>query len=221
MGPKNCGKSRLKAELISRDATNQRIIHVNCGLQGDLTHIQNSLLALLETLPTCGTVSRKKYPIIILDEVNRLKEWQEEYPAALTSFVDFLQRISKEAEKAHVVLLTSESSMVSWLERGTGDKVFEVMVLGDLSQEEAKRFVRGGKMEDGNGEEEFWPGRISQYPKLQMNDGEWKKVFKVCGGNMWDLSCCVGTAGSTGSWEKGERREVNKQTKLNIGYCFF
>ncbi|KAL4548352.1 hypothetical protein Ndes2526B_g00928 [Nannochloris sp. 'desiccata'] len=141
VGPKNCGKSRLKTELISQDTTNQRIIHVNCGLQavptpkdmaqqlqklimerhknnwswlkwvitamekapgvkvlpekirygmemsaaigkvmekgyfneakaelGDLAHIQKSFLALLETLPTCGTLSQEKYPIIIIDE---------------------------------------------------------------------------------------------------------------------------------------------------------
>ena len=74
-------------------------------------------------------------------------------------------------------------------------------------------------MEDLNGQVEFWPGYISQYPELQMSDDEWKKVFEACGGSIWDLSCCVDTAGSpAGSWEEGERWVVNKQTKLNIGY---
>jgi hypothetical protein len=132
--------------------------------------------------------------------------------------MDFLQRISKEEKKAHVILLTSESFMVSWLQRGNGDRVIKVMVLGDLSHEEAERFVRGGKMEDLNGEEEFWPGWISQYPELRMNDDEWKKVFEACGGSIWDLCRCVNSAGSTESWQEGEKREVNKQTKLNIGY---
>ena len=297
VGPKNCGKSRLKTELLSRDTTNQRIIHVDLGLEaaptpkdmaqhlqklimerrrdgwswldvslslvitaaeklsgfkflpeevrygmemsaaigkmvkkgffnkekaelGDLAHIQKSFLALLETLSTCGTVSQEKYPVIIIDEVNRLMEWQQEYSNELTGFVDFLQRISKQAQKAHVVLLTSESFMVSWLQRGNGDTIFKVMVLGNLSAEEAEKFVRGGKIKDVNGEEEFWPGWISQYPKLQMNDDEWKKVFKACGGSIWDLSRCVNSAGSTESWQEGERREVNKQTKLNIDFYF-
>ena len=297
VGPKNCGKSRLKTELISRDTTNQRIIHVNCGLQavatpkdmaqqlqkivvdrygniwsvlklfwycclavvekvsrfsflpdnvkrwmelstviqklmvfngyfnkakaelGDLGHIQNSFLALLETLPECG-ISQDKYPIIIFDEVNKLRQWQKKYPDELSGFVDFLQRISKEEKKAHVLFLTSESFMVSWLQKGHGDTIVEVMVLGDLSEEEAERFVRGGKMEDLNGREEFWPGLLSQYPNLQMNDESWKKVFEACGGSMYTLSRCVNYASRTGSWEKGERWVVNKQTKLNIGYRF-
>jgi hypothetical protein len=301
VGPKNCGKSRLKTELISRDTTNQRIIHVNCGLQavptpkdmaqqlqkiimerrrnkwnlefflslviavtekagfkalpekvrygmklseaigkmvakgffnedlaikaklGNLGHIQDSFLALLETLPECG-ISQDKYPIIIIDEVNKLRQWQKRYPDELTNFMDFLQRISKEEKKAHVILLTSESFMVSWLQRGNGDKVFEVMVLGDLSEEEAESFVRGGEIEEAesfvrggeiagvNGGVEFWPGWISQYPELQMNDDEWKKVFEACGGNILDLSRCVNSASRTGSWEEGERREMNKQS---------
>ena len=291
VGPQNCGKSRLKAELISRDTTNQRIIHVNCGLQavltpkhmaqllqqiimerrrnnqswlkwvitvaekasglqvlpekirygmemsaaigkvmadgyfnqakaelGDLAHIQKSFLALFETLRTCGTTSKEKYPIIIIDEVNRLREWEEEYKTQLNDFMEFLQRISKQAREAHVVLLTTEYFMVPWLLRGNGDTVFEVIVLGDLSEEEAERFVRGGEIEGVNGGVEFWPGWISQYPELQMNDDEWKKVFEACGGNILDLSRCVNSTSRTGSWEKGERREVNKQTKLNIGY---
>ena len=281
VGPKNCGKSRLKTELISRDTTNQRIIHVNCGLQavptpkdmaqqlqkiimerrktffwywfitvvekasglqvlpekvrygmklseaigkmvkkgffnedlaikaelGNLGHIQDSFLALLETLPECG-ISQDKYPIIIIDEVNKLRQWQKKYPDELTNFMDFLQRISKEEKKAHVILLTSESFMVSWLQRGNGDKVFEVMVLGDLTEEEAESFVRGGEIEGVNGGVEFWPGWISQYTELQMNDDEWKKVFEACGGNILDLSRCVNSASRTGSWEEGERREM-------------
>ncbi|KAG7674720.1 hypothetical protein KSW81_006147 [Nannochloris sp. 'desiccata'] len=266
VGPKNCGKSRLKAELISRDATNQPVIYVDCGLEGaptpkdmaqqllklimerrktffwywfitvveklsgfpllpeqvkygmemssvigkvvkkgffneakaelgDLAHIQKSFLALLDMLPTCGTISQKKYPTIIIDEVNRLREWEEKYPTDLTNFVDFLQRIAKQEKKAHVILLTSESFMVSWLQRGNGETVFEVIVLGDLPEEEAERFVRGGKMEDGNGEEEFWPGWISKYPKLEMNDDDWKEVFEACGGSMFTLSRCVNSAG--------------------------
>ena len=279
VGPKNCGKSRLKAELISRDATNQLVIHVDCGLEGaptpkdmaqqllrlimerrktffwywfitvveklsgfpllpeqvkygmemstvigkvvkkgffnetkaelgDLAHIQKSFLALLETLPTCGTISQKKYPIIIIDEVNRLREWEEKYPTDLTNFVDFLQRIAKQEKKAHVILLTSESFMVSWLQRGNGETVFEVIVLGDLPEEEAESFVRGGEIEGVNGGVEFWPGWISQYPELQMKDDDWKKVFEACGGSMFTLSRCVNSAGSTGSWEEGERQEV-------------
>ena len=184
---------------------------------GNLGHIQDSFLALLETLPECG-ISQDKYPIIIIDEVNKLRQWQKKYPDELTNFMDFLQRISKEEKKAHVILLTSESFMVSWLQRGNGDKVFEVMVLGDLTEEEAESFVRGGEIEGVNGGVEFWPGWISQYPELQMNDDEWKKVFEACGGNILDLSRCVNSTSRTGSWEKGERREVNKQTKLNIGY---
>lgn len=76
-------------------------------------------------------------------------------------------------------------------------------MLGDLSEEEAERLMRGGPGKDIDGKEEIWPGLISQSPALTMNDTEWKKVYQACGGNIYLLSTCVETTMGVG-WDEGK-----------------
>lgn len=181
---------------------------------GDLAHIQESYEILLETLPNYGAPFEQKYPIIIIDEVNKLRQWQEDHSKELGNFLDFLQRISKERKKAHVVLLTSESSMVSWLAKeGMGDQVRQVMVLGDLSEEEAERLVRGGERKTESGNDEAWPGLISRSTTLTMNDTEWEKVYEACGGNIFNLSLCVKDVVNGNTWDQAITRILMEPTR--------
>ena len=53
------------------------------------------------------------------DEVNKLKKWMKtpEEETNLECLLDFLKRICKEQNKAHVILATSNSLMPTWLEK--------------------------------------------------------------------------------------------------------
>ncbi|KAH7622331.1 putative ATP-binding protein [Nannochloris sp. 'desiccata'] len=150
---------------------------------------------LLEATP-------QQTPVFIIDEANELRKWMQtpEEKKNLDGLLNFLKRICKEQNKAQVILATSESFMVTWLEKNgfTPDSRMDV-VLGDVTGEEALRFVVGGKDSSGK----VWPGQINAFediPPLQKED--WVKVWAMCGGNIKLLRMCVSNADVLGDWEK-------------------
>ncbi len=83
-----------------------------------------------------------------------------------------------------------------------------VEVLGDLTSDEAFVYVCGGKVRNMNGFEEDWPGLMAQSEEtlsLGMTPENWKKVWSVCGGNMYLLKNCVAAATQYNSWDKGKK----------------
>ncbi|KAL4542072.1 hypothetical protein Ndes2437B_g06389 [Nannochloris sp. 'desiccata'] len=88
----------------------------------------------------------RRKPVIVIDEANNLMDWKELDPAEpqLESLLAFLVAISKQLNLVHVVLATSDYFLASWLKgKGLGGKYFEINVLGDLTEEEARYFVYG------------------------------------------------------------------------------
>ena len=83
-----------------------------------------------------------------------------------------------------------------------------VEVLGDLTSDEAFVYVCGGKVRNRNGFEEDWPGLMAQSAEtlaLGMTPEDWKKVWAVCGGNMYLLKYCVASATQYNSWDEGKK----------------
>ncbi|KAL4514599.1 hypothetical protein Ndes2437B_g00979 [Nannochloris sp. 'desiccata'] len=96
----------------------------------------DKLLALLKPLP--------RKPVIVIDESNNLLDWKESDPLQpeLKQFLNFLLSDSKEDRVAHVVLSTSDYFLANWLpQAGMTEDKFKVEVLGDLTEEEAQKFV--------------------------------------------------------------------------------
>ncbi|KAL4540125.1 hypothetical protein Ndes2437B_g01543 [Nannochloris sp. 'desiccata'] len=95
-----------------------------------------------------ASTTPQQTPVFIIDEANELRKWMQtpEEKKNLDGLLNFLKRICKEQNKAQVILATSESFMVTWLEKNgfTPDSRMDV-VLGDVTGEEALRFVVGGK----------------------------------------------------------------------------
>ena len=63
-------------------------------------------------------------------------------------------------------------------------------------------------MRNKNGNEEEWPGLIAEFKEtiaLGMTPEDWKKVWSVCGGNVYLLKKCVDYARYYKSWEKGKK----------------
>ncbi|KAL4518499.1 hypothetical protein Ndes2437B_g00601 [Nannochloris sp. 'desiccata'] len=92
----------------------------------------------------------RQKPVIVIDEANDLMDWKEPDPLQpeLKQLLSFLVSISKEDRLAHVILATSDYFLANWLTQvGMTEDKFEVEVLGDLTEEEAEKFMefQGGR----------------------------------------------------------------------------
>ena len=56
------------------------------------------------------------WPVIIVDEANALQEWED--AKSLKALLKFFVYLTKEEQLAHVVLATSDTFLVEWLESG-------------------------------------------------------------------------------------------------------
>jgi hypothetical protein len=56
------------------------------------------------------------WPVIIIDEANRLVKWKDE--ESLDSLLAFFVYITKQEQLAHVILATSDTFLTQWLETG-------------------------------------------------------------------------------------------------------
>jgi len=64
------------------------------------------------------------WPVIIVDEANALQEWED--AKSLKALLAFFVYVTKEEQLAHVVLATSDTFLVEWLESGVSlsDRLF-------------------------------------------------------------------------------------------------
>ena len=92
-----------------------------------------SMHALSTTIKISGLSSLLHPFWHCVDEFNQLRLWesplaeakdQEERSRLLKQFLNYLKRISKELKNCHIILATSESSMLSWLGKGKAKLFF-------------------------------------------------------------------------------------------------
>ena len=75
------------------------------------------------------------------------------------------------------------------------------LVLGELTREEALRYVRG---DGSNVSVKRWPGLISQSERIpELRKEDWEKVWATCGGNMYLLGRSVDKAKIKQNWDEG------------------
>jgi hypothetical protein len=102
----------------------------------------------------------------------------------------------------------------------TEDK-FKVDVLGDLTEEEAQKFVYGDGVTGG------WPGIINiRSGTKEVPDGaneQWPAIYERCGGNIGLLKQCVAEAQLFGNWDAalqgvvaGPRRQIVQGFKPEV-----
>ncbi|KAL4514565.1 hypothetical protein Ndes2526A_g04025 [Nannochloris sp. 'desiccata'] len=150
VGPRNCGKSRLLENLSQQYEAQQigplfLIIDARfTPLSGREVKLEEAINKFDKLLEAVGALSVK--PVIIIDEANKLMSWKEPDPLQpeLQRLLDFLIGISKQKRLAHVILATSDYFLANWLtQAGMTEDKFEVEVLGDLTEEEAEKFMYG------------------------------------------------------------------------------
>ncbi|KAL4518707.1 hypothetical protein Ndes2437B_g00790 [Nannochloris sp. 'desiccata'] len=146
VGPRNCGKSRL-LENLSQQYEAQQIGPLFLKIDARFTPVctpDEVAKALLNALETRKIQKVMSYPVIIIDEANKLMSWKEPDPLQpeLQRLLDFLIGISKQKLLAHVILATSDYFLANWLTQvGMTEDKFRVEVLGDLTEEEAEKFM--------------------------------------------------------------------------------
>ena len=124
------------------------------------------------------------WPVIIIDEANALMDWEDK--KSLKSLLAFFVRVTKQEQLAHVVLATSDTFFLQWLEKsaslrarecqrapdaesptGGVNKAFrEVAVVGNLSEAEAREFF-------------FQHVLPSLTPQHACGEAEWRQVYEV------------------------------------------
>ncbi|KAG7674340.1 hypothetical protein KSW81_000002 [Nannochloris sp. 'desiccata'] len=186
VGPRNCGKSRLLKELL-RQYEQQNI--------GPLFLYINS-----RKTPVCSPDEVSK---ALVNEANDLMDWKEPDPLQpeLKQLLSFLVSISKEDRLAHVILATSDYFLANWLTQvGMTEDKFEVEVLGDLTEEEAEKFMYGDGVAGG------WRGIVNDSFKTKEDlanaKDQWSEMYQRCGGNIGLLKQCVAAARNLkGNWD--------------------
>jgi hypothetical protein len=167
----------------------------------------------------------------------------------LLKLLAFLVAVSKQLNLVHVVLATSDYFLASWLKgsrfqcfhfldsffalpyqqltynvefafaEGLGGN-FEINVLGDLTEEEARCFLYGtavgatihpasvaapGAAPAVSDPVVIWPGIINDPSEPEPVPGgaeeEWHTIYERCGGNIGMLMQCVGAARRLGNWK--------------------
>ncbi|KAG7673480.1 hypothetical protein KSW81_006689 [Nannochloris sp. 'desiccata'] len=147
----------------------------------------DKILEALQPLP--------RKPVIVIDEANDLMDWKEPDPLQpeLKQVLSFLVSISKEDRLAHVILATSDYFLANWLTQvGMTEDKFRVKVLGDLTKEEAEKFMYGDGVAGG------WRGIVNDSFKTKEDlanaKDQWSEIYQRCGGNIGLLKQCVAEA---------------------------
>lgn len=59
-----------------------------------------------------------QHAVLVIDECNTLSEWRAEDGASVRSLLRFFVKVSRQVNKAHVVLATSDSAFIDWIKDG-------------------------------------------------------------------------------------------------------
>jgi len=73
-----------------------------------LTHPGPSLAQPLPAFPP-------RYPVLVIDEANTLRSWEDKFPLELAGLFRSLVMLSKERNKAHVILASGDSAFDGWV----------------------------------------------------------------------------------------------------------
>jgi hypothetical protein len=57
-------------------------------------------------------------PVVVIDEASKLMSWREEYPKQLADLLSFLVALTNQANRCHVLMVTSEYSYLAQLDQG-------------------------------------------------------------------------------------------------------
>ncbi|KAG5176285.1 hypothetical protein JKP88DRAFT_335933 [Tribonema minus] len=102
---------------ILRDQRGSTIPQVPLGLPQVLTAFEALLEAWEKRRRDRDLKQTLQWPVLVIDEANKLEAWQQNHVDDLDALISFLIRITKEANLCHVFLVTSECGFEEWLQQ--------------------------------------------------------------------------------------------------------
>ena len=167
-------------------------LKVNASAYGFLLHVEvkqgstdpiiklNSLLdAFSAKLPPYTFWFDTKTPVFIIDEANELNALKS-HPdghAAIHNLFKWLVMNTKERNKFHVILSSSDSFFHLWVSNYVGANRYKTYIIGDLTPVEANAFWQQWK-------EDNWTKLVTAY-KYTPPIPSFNEVYKFCGGNIF------------------------------------
>ncbi|KAH7623804.1 putative ATP-binding protein [Nannochloris sp. 'desiccata'] len=139
-------------------------------------------------------------PVIIIDEANVMMDWHgDPGRTQLKALLRFFVKTTKQAHLGHIVLASSESFVIDFLENeGLHTKNYITQAVGDLATiDEAKEYIES-RMHCKKAPPSFFD-TTKNGEQIDM----WPRVYEVCGGNIGLLERCSRYAKIEGSWEEG------------------
>jgi AAA+ ATPase superfamily predicted ATPase len=142
-----------------------------------IDRLNNLFESMSKQLPPHSWWSGTQSPILFIDEASRLNALLKDKDghAALTNMFEWFVRNTKQHNRFHVILGSSDSFFHLWVQKYIGASRFNSYVIGDLAKSEARL---------------FWDKHVitqlnSIDPKLTAPNFE--DAYSVCGGNMYLL----------------------------------
>lgn len=107
-------------------------------------HLIRDLDAIGRNLPPFCIWSGKRNPVLFIDEANELKNLSkipgDEGDEAINAILKWMVKNTKQDPRLHVVMASSDSFFLEWLNTRNIARHADVYTVGDLSYEEAERF---------------------------------------------------------------------------------
>jgi hypothetical protein len=147
--------------------------------------LSKDLDSIASTIPDMKVWSGKQFPVLFIDEASKLKHIPGEGgKEAARTLLKWCVLNTKQLKRMHVVLASSDSFFLEWLDELNIGRHASVYTVGDLSEESTAHFYR----ELVN---EILPD------KLKLKVPGFKEVYRVLGGHMFHIDLFVSDFGIT------------------------
>ena len=187
-GPVHLGKTTLMNRVIMDLPKKSQVHLLNLreksfnSVESFMCHLNSPYKTWLTTSATADDgmdhmhTPSTQYPLLVIDQANELKKllrYKDGQAALENLFQWFIIHNTKELQKFHVVLISSENFFDQWVEQFVGPTNYSVHVIGHFDREEA---------------EIYWKENMKKNEDLLMNIDplpEFDKVLEICGGSMY------------------------------------
>jgi hypothetical protein len=142
-------------------------------------HFIRDLDRMAAMIPPFSIWKGKKSPVLFIDEAHKLKNMikspGDEGDDAIQSLLDWMVKNTKEYPRLHVVMASSDSFFLEWLEQRNIASYANVYTVGDLSCEDAERYYEHQKSKTLDS-------------SLQKKILPFEEVYSVLGGHMYHIA---------------------------------
>lgn len=137
-----------------------------------ITKLNILFAAIQDKLPPHTFWYGARAPVFIVDEANELSAITKATDGndSLHNFFKWLILNTKEKNRFHVLLASSDSFFHLWVSKYIGTTRYETYVIGDLSEQEAK---------------EYWKYLIEKFKYSHLPLPSFQTVYDICKGNMF------------------------------------